>query len=207
MVDQVLQSGRGEVQLGRLRTQAAGYAVVSTADINSARLDVQAEEVVESFGQVHRLDAGFAVAVDVQLVGERPREFFHVEQGFALARLPLEHVLEQIVVELERLLAGSVVKLNVVQRVLVGLQADDLDDARPALRFLCRGHALRLAVLPFGAEGDLFDARQEHGVEVVGHIHQDELAPPTILAVQVDDGVAGGAGAGEEVENHIVSFV
>ena len=55
-------------------------------------------------------------------------------------------------------------------------------------------------VLPFGGEGDLLEAGHENRVEVVAHLDEDELAAAAVLAVEVDDGVAGSAGAGEVVE-------
>ena len=102
----------------------------------------------------------------------------------------------------QQLLLRRCGELQVVERVLVGFEAHHLHDARTALGFLGRGEALGLAVLPLGREGDLLQARQEHRVEVVAHLDEDELALAAVLAVQVDDGVAGGAGASEVVEHH-----
>lgn len=48
---------------------------------------------------------------------------------------------------------------------------------------------------------DLLHAWQYHCVEVVSHFHQDVLAPPFVFAVEIDDGVAGRAGTGEEVDD------
>ena len=62
-----------------------------------------------------------AVGVDVQLVAERAGQLLDVQQRLAAPRLPLEHVLEQVVVELHRLLAGGVVEGDVVQGVLVAI--------------------------------------------------------------------------------------
>src|SRR5690606_13026307 len=81
-------------------------------------------------------------------------------------------------------------------------QADYFDDTRTPFGFFCRGHAFGLAVLPLRGEGDFLQARQENGIKVIRHLHQDELAPPAVFAVQVDDGMAGGAGTGEVVEDN-----
>jgi hypothetical protein len=83
----------------------------------------------------------------------------------------------------QELLRGGAAGLQVVERVLVRLEADDLDDARAALGFLGRGKALGLTVLPLRREGDLLDAWQEHRVEVVAHLDEDELAASAVLAV------------------------
>jgi hypothetical protein len=90
---------------------------------------------------------------------------------------------------------------NVVQRILVALKSDIFDNARTPLGLFLRGHALGLAVFPFRRKGDFFDARQKHGVKVLCHLHQNEFAPAAVLAVEVNDRVRRGAGAGEEVEN------
>ena len=101
----------------------------------------------------------------------------------------------------QRLLLVRTAGLKVVESVLIGFEADDLHDARTALAFLRCRKALGLAVLPFRRKGDLLDARQKHRVEVVAHLDEDELAPAAVLTVEIDDGVAGGAGTGEEVEH------
>ena len=176
-------------------------------------LDGEADQPVEGLQQIDVHLAAFvrAGALDLELVGGGVGERLHVEQRLAAARLHVEHVAEHVLLleAVRALRLGGVEQgllrvgaagLQVVERVLVGFEADDLDDARAALGFLGRGEALGLAVLPLRREGDLLDARQQHRVEVVAHLDEDELAPPAVLAVQVDDGVAGGARASEEVE-------
>ena len=101
----------------------------------------------------------------------------------------------------KQLLRVGAANFKVVERVLVGFEADDLDDARAALGLFGCGEALGLAVLPLGREGDLLDARQQHRVEVVAHLDENELTPSAVFSVQVDTGVAGGAGTGEIIEN------
>ena len=91
-----------------------------------------------------------------------------------------------------------------IEDVFVGFETDDLDDAGAALRFLGRGKALRFAALPLRRERDLLDARQQDGVEVVGLLDQDKLAPAAIVAIQVDDGVTSRAGASEKIQSNIV---
>jgi hypothetical protein len=61
--------------------------------------------------------------------------------------------------------------------------------------------SLRFAVLPFVGEDYLLDARQEHGVEVVGHFHQNILAPAAVLTVQVDNRVSESTGDGELISS------
>jgi hypothetical protein len=61
--------------------------------------------------------------------------------------------------------------------------------------------SLRFAVLPFVGEDYLLDARQEHGVEVVGHFHQNILAPAAVLTVQVDNRVSKSTGDGELISS------
>ena len=79
------------------------------------------------------------------------------------------------------------------------LEPEHLDQSWCSFDFLLRRETLWLTVLPLRRVHDLLDSRHEHGVEVVGHLDQDEPAPPAVLAVEVDDGVACGAGASEEV--------
>ena len=61
--------------------------------------------------------------------------------------------------------------------------------------------ALRLAFLPVRAVGDLLDSGQHHRVEILPHFDEDELSLPVVLAIQIDDRVAGGPGTGEVVED------
>src|SRR5690606_14081477 len=55
---------------------------------------VQPDEIVEGLGKVHFLDTSLPIAVNMQTVVEGLAEFFRIQQRFAFARLPLEHVLE-----------------------------------------------------------------------------------------------------------------
>ena len=51
---------------------------------------------------------------------------------------------------------------------------------------------------------DLLQARQQHRIEVMADFHQNALAPPAVLPVELDHGVSGGAGAGEIVEDRSI---
>ena len=60
---------------------------------------------------------------------------------------------------------------------------------------------LGLPVLPFWRESHLLDTRQQYSIEVVAHFDENEFASLAVLTVEVDDGVARGAGAAKKVEN------
>jgi len=92
------------------------------------------------------------------------------------------------------------VQLQVVERVFVRLEAEVLDEMRATLAFIVARAPLGLAILPLRRVGDLLEARQQHCVEVVGHLDEDEPAPSAVFAVEVDDGVAGRTGTGESIE-------
>ena len=79
-------------------------------------------------------DAG---TLDLELVGRRVGERLHVEQRLAAARLDVEHVAQQVLLleAVRALRLGSVEQsllrvgaagLQIVERVLVGFEADDL---------------------------------------------------------------------------------
>ena len=52
--------------------------------------------------------------------------------------------------------------------------------------------------------GDVGDGRVVLAAGGLGKLDEDELAVAAVLLVQVEDGVGGGAGAGEEVEDDVV---
>ena len=68
------------------------------------------------------------------------------------------------------------------QRVLVLLQVEVLDEVAHPLAAVAQH---RFAVPPLVGERDLLDARQDHGVEVLAHLHQDVLALSVIVAIHV----------------------
>ena len=174
----------------------------------------EADQPVERLRQI---DVDFAAlvragALDPEPVGGRIGEGGDVQQRGAAAGLHVEHVAKEVLlpesvlalaprrVERELLFIGAA-RLQVVEGVFVGFEAHHLDDLRGAFGFLGRGGPLRPAVLPLRGERDLLDAGEKNGVEVVAHLDEEELASSAVLAVQVDDGVAGGPGAGETVED------
>jgi len=169
--------------------------------VGAARPDVEAQQVGERLGQVHELLPRLPVRVDVQGVAEGRSQLLHVEERLAPARLPPEHVAQQVIVEDHRLLPRGVIEGDVIERVLVRLETDHLDDPRAALRFLRGRHALGLAVLPFRCKRHLLDARKENGVEVASHLDKGKLATSAIFAVQVDHSVSCGARAREEIHD------
>ena len=85
-----------------------------------------------------------------------------------------------------------------VQRVLVGFEADVADEVRHAL--VARD---RLACLPVRGIGDLLEARQHHRVEMVAHFDQDVLSFSAVPTIQVDNRVAGGSGACQEIQDKV----
>ena len=169
---------------------------------------LRADQPVEGLQQI---DVDFAALVrtgplDLELVGGRVGEGPYVEQRLAAARLDVEHVAQDVLlpeavcalrlggVEQKLLLLGAA-GLQIVERVFVGFETHDLDDAGTTFGFLRCGKALGLPVRPFWRESHLLDARQQYSVEVVAHFDENEFASLTVLTVEVDDGVAGGAGA------------
>ena len=202
-----------------LQPQAAFTVTPETGPEGPRRGDASHGEADQPIERLQQVDVDLAAlvrtgALDLEPVGGRIGEGGDVQQRRVAARLHVEHVAKEVLlpetapapeprrVE-RRLLLHGAARLQVVEGVFVGFEAHHLDDPRGAFGFLRGGGALRPAVLPFRGERDLLDPGKENGVEVVAHLDEDELASSTVLAIQVDDGVAGGAGAGEEVEDEI----
>ncbi|GIX36489.1 MAG: hypothetical protein KatS3mg126_2268 [Lysobacteraceae bacterium] len=183
-------------------------------------LDHQADQPVEGLDQIdaHLARLVRAGPLDLQRVGRGVGEGGDVEQRLAAARLHVEHVAQDVLLlepvrplrlgqVQQALLRLGALQLQVVEGVLVGFEAHHLEDTRTALGLLGGGQTLGLAVLPLRGEGDLLQARQQHRVEVVALLDEDELAPAAVLAVEVDDRVAGGARAGEIVKETEVTGI
>ena len=93
--------------------------------------------------------------------------------------------------------SGSASRVDrAAQHVLVLLQGEILDEVAdpPAA-------CLRLPVAPLVGEGDLLDAGQDDGLEVLAHLDEDVFALAAVLPVEVHHGVSGGTAAGEEVQH------
>ena len=118
--------------------------------------------------------------------------------GLRAKRVAKPVILDQRRIALRQQVARRRRQHQAVQGILVGFEADIRDEL---------GHALvtrdRLAALPVRRINDLLEARQQHRIEVIGHLDQDVFASPAVLPVQVDDRMAGGAGASEEIQNRI----
>ena len=68
--------------------------------VHAPCLDMEAQQVVEGFGDAHRLLAGLPVGIDEELAVKRLGEFFYIGQRDAPAHLPFENALQQIVLKL-----------------------------------------------------------------------------------------------------------
>ena len=94
------------------------------------------------------------------------------------------------------------VEAQVVERVLVGFQADVFEAVGYAGMTRCG-----FAVFPAFGIDHLGDAGLENGVKIIAHFDEDVFALAVIFSVQVDDRVTRSAGAGEVVENYAVSGI
>ena len=65
----------------------------------------------------------------------------------------------------------------------------------------------RLAVFPVFGIYDFLDARKQDGMEVIAHFDEQVFAVAAVFSVQVDDGMGGGAGTGEVIEDHITRTI
>ena len=86
-------------------------------------------------------------------------------------------------------------EVEVVEGVFVGFEAEVFEAVGNA--GVGRG---RFAVFPVGGVDDFLDARFQDGVEVVAHLDEDVVAGDVVFADEGDDGVGGGASAGEVVD-------
>ena len=166
----------------------------------AAGLHAQADQIVERLGQIDRDLAADAVAHDRDGVGEGVPELL-AEQGRAAGRLDAERVAQPVVFPHFRMFGQQPLPLvrrrrhdEAIHRVFVRFEADVLEQL---------GHAFpgdRLAFLPVRRMDDLLHARQDDRVEVATDFHECVTPAAAVLAVQIDDRVAGDPGAGEEVE-------
>ncbi len=62
----------------------------------------------------------------------------------------------------------------------------------------------RFTILPVLGIDHLLDARLEDGVEIFAHFNEDGFACTSIVTVEIDNGMASGAGAREEVNSGAV---
>src|SRR5579875_84516 len=183
-----------------LRVRARNHA--HAADLVDG-LHPQADQVVEGLDEVHHRGLGLAGGAggDVKLVAEGVLEALDVQERGAAAAFHVQHVTEHVVlaeggVVFEKpLLDLGAPELQVVERVLVGLEADVLEHVADALA----GDGL--AILPVLGIDNLLDAGHQHRIEVLAHLDQDVLPLAAVLAVQVDDRVRCRARTGEEVED------
>src|SRR5690606_19943316 len=129
----------------------------------------------------------------------------------AAARFHVQHVAQQVLlpetvrplglraVE-QALLCLGAAQFQVVQRVLVGFEADHLHDPRAALGLLSGGEPLGLTVLPLGGVRDLLLARKENCVEMLSLFNKDVFSVSSIFAVQAAYCVTSGSGTRKEVK-------
>jgi hypothetical protein len=68
---------------------AAAYIAPPIVIVYAPPLDMQAQQVVEGFGDAQQLSAGLPVGVGEELVMKRLGEFFYIAQRFARAHLRL----------------------------------------------------------------------------------------------------------------------
>ena len=91
------------------------------------------------------------------------------------------------------------------------MDSASLKTRKPRSCLLCRrpDRACRVLVVellddaPDALLGDVGDGRVVLAARRLGKLDEDELAVATVLLVQVEDGVGGRAGAGEEVEDDV----
>src|SRR5690606_30660556 len=101
----------------------------------------------------------------------------------------------------QALLCLGAAQFQVVQRVLVGFEADHLHDSGAAFGFFGGGKTCGLAIAPLRCERDLLQTGEQKGIEVSGLFDQSEVAVSTIFAIEVDRCVVSSFRAGKETEN------
>jgi len=151
----------------------------------------QADQEVEGLDQIDR--AGDVLVgprlLDVQGISGRIGKGINVEERLAAPCLHIQHVAERVVFpecrvggyDFRALRIG--IEAQVIERVLVGFQADVLETVGNA------GIAgRRFAVFPIGSIDDLGDTGFEHRIEIVGHFNEDVFSFTVVFAVEVDNG-------------------
>src|SRR5450830_381413 len=185
---------------------ALGPAARHGADHFKRQLALQADEQRSAGDRVHGL-AGHRHGVHRRGEREAALEEDLVEQilvGAALAHVVDVHA--QLL--LERL---RVVRDLGVPRLEVGLRQLEHAEAAVRRRAAVQVELARVLVAQLGDDaphallGDVGDGRVVLAAGGLGKLNQDELAVAAVLLVQVEHGVGGGAGAGEEVEDDSVS--
>src|SRR5450759_4072138 len=184
---------------------ALGPAARHGADHFKRQLTLQADEQRSAGDRVHGL-AGHRHGVHRRGEREAALEEDLVEQ--ILVGAALAHVVDvHVELLLERL---RIVRDLGVPRLEVGLR--QLEHAEAAVR---RRAAVQVELAgvfiaqlgdgaPHALLGDVGDGRVVLAAGGLRELNQDELAVAAVLLVQLEDGVGGGAGTGEEVEDDIV---
>ena len=154
--------------------------------------------MIEGLGKVHRNFTARSVPHDRQGVRERIDEVT-AQQAGALGDLLAQGVAQPVVFSKRRVLGQQIPRrwsqIETVERILVGFDPDVLEESG------ITSATDRFAGSPIPRVGDLLYPWQKNRIEIVGHLDQNKLATGTIVAIQVDDRVAGRAGSREEIED------
>ena len=145
------------------------------------------EEVVKSFGQIHRLRVCLHVCDDVELIVERGLELSDVQEGWAFAGFGAEEVAEQVFVKKCVFTFGV---FDIVKGIFVGFDALVFDDVGESA---ISGDGF--GVFPVFCVDGFLDTGFEGGIKMVSHLDEDVFAFAPVLAIQIDDSMTGSTGS------------